>query len=63
MLFRSRGDGVEQDLVQAYTWYYLAAQQGFTGTRYGNMGTLSRQLSEADIERAIEMADDFEASE
>jgi len=58
-----RGIGVEQDLVQAYMWYHLAAQQGFSGTRDGNLGILSKKLSEADIERAIEMADDFEPGE
>lgn len=52
------GDGVPADLVEAYAWYYLAAQQGLEEA-INPMNEVLRALPEAMWERARERAEAY----
>ena len=57
------GEGVAQDLVEAYKWYTLAAQGGFVGTERGSRELLAPRLSALEIEKGRELARRFEPME
>ena len=57
------GEGVTQDLVEAYKWYTLAARGGFYGTERGSRELLAPRLSARQIEKGRELAQRFEPIE
>lgn len=50
-----KGEGVRQDLVQAYMWAYLAAQQGMDPSIQA-LDLLSQEMSAAQITEATDLA-------
>lgn len=56
--FRSGADGIEQDLTEAYAWYYVAAQQGVEEAITPMIEVLL-QLSPEQQRRAKKIAEDY----
>jgi len=54
----AKGEGVEQNLIQAYAWYALAASQGDpAGQR--NIARLSQQMSADQLQQSTALAEEY----
>jgi len=50
-----KGEGVKQDFIQAYKWFYIAAQKGYEPAQKAIKLT-SKHIKQSQVEEAIRLA-------